>query len=250
MIARVARSFALFAVAAGLAACSTPGPGQAPDGIWDPNETANRRAHDFNKKLDTALLRPVARTYVAVLPEGVQYNVSTLADTLGTPKSVVNQLLQGDLAGAGRNTLRFAINATLGFGGIADVAGEMGLPQDKRDFGETLYVWGVPEGAFVYGRIGGPSTERDRAGSYVDLVLDPLAYVIPAPERYYGTAVRVADKVGQRGQFTDTVDSILYDSADSYAQSRLIYLQNRRFELGETPPEPEIDPFALNTEGF
>ncbi|MFC3117604.1 hypothetical protein ACFOHS_02100 [Jhaorihella thermophila] len=44
--------------------------------------------------------------------------------------------------------------------------------------------------------------------------------------------------------------SILYDSADSYAQLRTIYLQNRRFELGETDAASEIDPYALDTEGF
>jgi phospholipid-binding lipoprotein MlaA len=33
--------------------------------------------------------------------------------------------------------------------------------------------------------------------------------------------------------FSETVESILYDSADSYAQARLLYLQNRRFELGQ-----------------
>ena len=47
-----------------------------------------------------------------------------------------------------------------------------------------------------------------------------------------------------------SVDSILYESADSYAQARLIYLQNRRFELGIEDPGAEIDPFALDTEGF
>ena len=39
--------------------------------------------------------------------------------------------------------------------------------------------------------------------------------------------------MGDRGNYSDTIDSILYESADSYAQSRLIYLQNRRFELGQ-----------------
>jgi phospholipid-binding lipoprotein MlaA len=42
----------------------------------------------------------------------------------------------------------------------------------------------------------------------------------------------------------------LYESADSYAQLRLIYLQNRRHELGEEAPGEEIDPLALDTEGF
>ncbi|MEL7117705.1 MAG: hypothetical protein AAGP08_19320, partial [Pseudomonadota bacterium] len=44
----------------------------------------------------------------------------------------------------------------------------------------------------------------------------------------------------------ELVDSILYDSADSYAQARLLYLERRRFELGgnETTGGGEIDPYA------
>ena len=59
--------------------------------------------------------------------------------------------------------------------------------------------------------------------------------------------------MGNRQQFADTYESILYESADSYAQARLVYLQNRRFELGEAPPAAsDIDPFSddLSLEGF
>jgi len=42
----------------------------------------------------------------------------------------------------------------------------------------------------------------------------------------------------------------LYDSADSYAQSRLLYLQNRRFELGQDASAADIDPFEIDTSGF
>ncbi|MEL6700528.1 MAG: VacJ family lipoprotein, partial [Pseudomonadota bacterium] len=41
--------------------------------------------------------------------------------------------------------------------------------------------------------------------------------------------------------FSTTIDSVLYDSADSYSQSRLIYLQNRRFELGGDDAQQTID---------
>jgi phospholipid-binding lipoprotein MlaA len=56
--------------------------------------------------------------------------------------------------------------------------------------------------------------------------------------------------MGDRGNYSDTIDAILYESADSYAQARLIYLQNRRFELGQTDQSSEIDPFELDTQGF
>lgn len=247
---RVRRVFWALLVVPFLGACSVPGPGEAPDGVWDPYEDRNRKVHAFNKGVDKALLRPVSKGYVAAVPSAVRTNVSSFADTVGTPKSIVNQLLQGDLPAAGRNTLRFVINATMGLGGIADVATAAGLPRDPSGFGETLAVWGAPEGAYLELPLTGPSTQRDRAGRIVDFFLDPLN-AVPRPERYYATGARVLSGIGQRGQFSDTVDSVLYESADSYSQSRLIYLQNRRFELGEPVPETEaIDPMALDTEGF
>jgi phospholipid-binding lipoprotein MlaA len=37
---------------------------------------------------------------------------------------------------------------------------------------------------------------------------------------------------------------VLYESADSYAQARILYLQNRRFELGVTVDDSDVDPFS------
>ncbi len=50
--------------------------------------------------------------------------------------------------------------------------------------------------------------------------------------------------MGDRGRFSDTVDSILYESADSYAQARLIYLQNRRFELARDDEDTYLDLYS------
>lgn len=233
-------------------ACAVPGPGEAPDGIFDPNEAENRRVHEFNRKVDEKFLRGTGGGYAKAVPAPVRDGVSNFADTVSLPQTVVNQILQGRLGRASRNTLRFSVNATLGLGGILDVASDLGLPEDESDFGETLHVWGVPEGAYLELPFMGPSTERDAVGDFVDLFTNPLDYVIPSPQRRIGTAARVLDKVGERGEFGDTVDSVLYDSADSYAQLRLIYLQNRRYELGDEPAADEgyIDPEALDTEGF
>lgn len=234
----------------GLAACSTPGPGQAPDGIWDPNEEVNRKVHAFNKGLDQKVVGPVARSYDAAVPDSFQYSVTNLSDALGTPRTIVNQILQGDLPGAAGNTLRFAVNGVLGILWLADPATDLGLARNPSDFGETLYTWGLPEGAYVETPFAGPSTQRDRAGRIVDLFLNPLDSVIPTPERYYGTGVKVANGLGKRARFDDTVESILYESADSYAQSRLIYLQNRRFELGQATEDTYVDPREVDTTGF
>ncbi len=247
---RLVKTIFAIGMLAGVAACSVPGPGEAPDGIHDPYEAENRNVHEFNRGLDRVLLRPSSQGYVGVVPEDVQLAVSNFGDNLSVPGDVVNQILQGRLDRAARNTFRFVINTTIGVAGLVDAANEFGLPADDTDFGETLHVWGAPEGAYTELPVLGPSTQRDAAGIVVDFFLNPLDYVIPSPEKYVGTAARIASKVGDRGNFSEIVDGILYESADSYAQARLIYLQNRRFELGIEDDETYIDPYELDTEGF
>ncbi|KUF11010.1 MlaA family lipoprotein [Pseudoponticoccus marisrubri] len=249
---RAMRAVFAASLVSAVAACSVPGPGEAPDGIHDPYEATNRKVHAFNRNVDQAFFSGSRRETREPGPvaQDFQLLVGNFADTVSLPRTVVNQVLQGRLGAASRNTLRFSLNATLGFGGLGDFASELGLERDESDFGETLAVWGVPEGAYQTLPLIGPSTERDTAGRVVDLFTDPLSYVVPRPQRYVGTAARALDTVGERARYSGAVEDVLYDSADGYAQLRLIYLQNRRFELGEDAPGGEIDPMAIDTEGF
>lgn len=234
-----------------LAACTPMDQAQVgDDGTFDPYEERNRKNHAFNLSLDKALVRPVGVGYAAAVPQPVQTGIGNFGSNLSEPSSFVNHVFQADIEGAGTNFFRFLLNSTLGVAGLFDVASAVGIPEDESDFGHTLHVWGAPEGAYLELPALGPSTERDAAGKFVDLFTDPLSYVLPKPEKYVGTAARAADAVGSRGRFADTVDSVLYESADSYGQTRLFYLQNRRFELGIETEDTYIDPDEIDTEGF
>jgi len=224
------RSAALCAAAL-VSAC---GPAVVPSGINDPNEAQNREIHAFNRSVDKALLRPTANTYSSVLPEPVERGVANFASNLDAPGDVVNNLLQARIGKAAENTLRFAINSTLGIGGLFDPATALGVAGDPTDFGETLHVWGVPEGTYAEVPFMGPTTDRDLVGVIVDVALNPVRLALPSPESHYATGAKVASRLSDRARYGDTVDSILYESADSYAQARLLYLQNRRFQLGQS----------------
>ncbi|MDJ0826268.1 MAG: VacJ family lipoprotein [Rhodobacter sp.] len=230
-----------------LSACATP---EVAKGINDPYEAQNRARHENNKRSDRVFLRPVSQAYGKGVPEPVRTGVSNFAGNVDLPRSIVNDVLQANIDDAAHNFARFLINTTFGIGGVFDPATSMGLDPRVSDFGETLHVWGATEGHYVEMPIFGPSTKRDAFGRVVDLFLNPLSYIVPTPERYAAPVSGFASKIGDRYRFTETVDSILYDSADSYAQARLLYLQNRRFQLGQEPTEEEIDPFAIDTEGF
>jgi len=216
-------------------------------GIDDPYEKINRKTHAFNRGIDRAFVRPAGTGYASVVPDDIQDSVGNLADNLGGPQLVVNNLLQGDLPGALKNTYRFVINTTLGFGGLFDVAADFGVEEVDTDFGATLAKWGVREGVYVELPLLGPSTERDAFGKVVDIFTDPLGYALPNPEKYYPYGAKAADMLGKRGRHAELVDSILYDSADSYAQGRMIYLQNRRYNLGASAEDLYSDPYATGT---
>ena len=234
-----------------LAACNVPKDGVTREnGIHDPYESGNRKVHAFNRGLDRALVRPAARGYSSVLPDEIEDGIGNFAANISMPGVMVNAILQADVETTALAGSRFVVNTILGFGGILDVATAFEIPEADTDFGETLYVWGVPEGAYIELPIIGPRTERAAVGTFVDIFTNPLSYVLDTPESSYGTVASVGARLSDRDRFSDTVDSILYESSDSYAQLRLIYLQNRRFALGQTDGGTEIDPFALDTEGF
>lgn len=214
------------------------------DGISDPYEAHNRRVHAFNKGVDRAVLRPLSRGYTRAVPEDIRLLADNFAANLSAPGLVVNNLLQGNVKGALANTYRFAINSTIGFAGLVDVGDITGVAEVDTDFGETLHVWGAKEGNFVELPFRGPSTQRDAVGHVVDLFTNPLSTVLSGTENEIRIGAQVVDVIADRGRFGDTVDSILYDSADSYAQSRLIYLQNRRFTLNRSGGAAYDDPYS------
>lgn len=229
------------------AACSVPGAPLAPGQAHDPYEAQNRKIHEFNRSLDQRVFRKSddgAEKGAGGLSPDAQIVISNFADNTALPGVVVNNLLQADVKNVAINTYRFAVNTVLGFGGLFDVASDFGIPKHKTDFGETLHVWGAPEGAYQELPVLGPSTERDTAGKVVDLFTNPLSYILPSPEKYIGPAARVTNKIVSRGRYASTVESVLYDSADSYAQSRTLYLQNRRYEIGDEVEGGDLDPYA------
>ena len=198
----------------------------------DSYESVNRKVHGFNKALDKNFIRPVSTGYTAVVPTEFQVLVSNFSNNLSLPASVVNKLLQGDIPDAASNAARFAVNSTLGLAGLFDPSVSFGLPAQQTDFGATLHVWNAPQGDYLELPVLGPSTERAALGLLVDLFTNPLGYQLNSEQRVYRNGASAASILGLRSQYGSTIDTMLYDSADSYTQSRLIYLQNRNFTLG------------------
>lgn len=233
------KAFISIAFSISLAACST-----APVGtdIHDPYEARNRQVHAFNKSVAATFSGDGDGPSGPRIPEVISLPVINVAENLSLPNMVVNNLLQADIDGASINTVRFLINSTVGVLGLFDPADAIGLTEVDTDFGATLAVWGAPEGAYLELPLVGPSTERDLAGDIVDIFLDPLGQFLTEEEALAATAFGIAGRVAKIDQSGDVIGDVLSESADSYVQTRLIYLQNRRFELGQDD-SAAVDPY-------
>lgn len=242
---------ALLLIAATLSGCATQSPeAKAAGEIFDPYENANRGIHSFNRGVDRYAFRPASKGYVTIVPPDLVQAFNNFAVNISMPGQAVNLLLQGKPKESGIALSRFVVNTIAGIGGLGDPSSELNIPYIDTDFGETLHVWGVKEGAYVELPFYGPSTSRDSVGVVVDFFTNPITFARQNPAENIGVYAEVVRRMGDRGTYSDTIDSILYESADSYAQARQIFLQNRRFQLGEPGAITEVDPFELDTEGF
>jgi phospholipid-binding lipoprotein MlaA len=203
---------------------------------YDPLERLNRGLYNINDAFDRVTLKPIARGYKAVVPEFARRGVTNFSRNLFTPRSAVNNFLQGK-PGPGFSELgRFIINSTLGIGGLIDVASAQGMPEYDEDFGQTLAVWGIPEGPYLFIPILGPNTLLDAVSTPIDIVSDPLYHYDNSSVRDKVYALRVIDL---RMRLL-TAEQLLEDSKDPYLTLRESYLQNRRFQVYDgNPPSTE-----------
>jgi phospholipid-binding lipoprotein MlaA len=205
------------------AGCATVPPGK-PD-PRDPWERFNRSSYAFNDKLDRAIAKPVAKAYKKVTPRVVRTGVSNFVSNLGTLTTITNDVLQGKMRQAGRDSGRFLLNTTLGLGGLFDPASAAGLERGNEDFGQTLGKWGVKSGPYLMLPILGPSTVRDTVGRIPDQFTYPLNYVEEPAIRY---GVRALDFLDLRAGLLD-LDAQIERSYDKYAFVRNAWLQRREF---------------------
>lgn len=232
----------LFLGVFGLSACA---PAPHATEIKDPYEAKNRKVHQLNKDLDRAILKPLSQGYGAATSGAISNGIGNFSGNMGMPGIILNDALQLNLPDFFSNTFRFVVNTTVGIGGLVDVAGQNGLAERGTDFGETLHVWGVPEGNFVELPLYSASTERDAVGIVVDFAIDPMNYLLPGNQRYIGTVSKVLNSIGDRDKFAGFIESVFYESEDSYAQGRILYLQSRRKDLyGELTDDELEDPYA------
>ena len=211
-----------------------------PSEVKDCFESVNRATFKFNQVLDGAIFEPVAKAY-RVLPSPIRKGTSNALINLSNLVTIPNNLLQGDFKKAGENTLRFAVNTTVGILGLFDVAQGMGFTEyEKEDYGQTLGTMGVGEGCYLVLPILGPSTVRDTTGSIANLLGGDAWYNVTVKndtqhfeERdYYMT--RAGSGIDFRAKNLNSINNLEKNSMDFYASVRSLYLQDRQQKISNS----------------
>ena len=227
-----------------LGGCAT-GPYANPN---DPLEPMNRSIYAFNEKLDNAVAKPVATGYRDVVPSPVRTGVSNFFGNLGDLWSSVNAALQLKGEEAGTNFMRCAVNSTFGLYGLLDIASEMRMQRTRHGLGETLGVWGVPNGAYVVWPVFGPSTVRNTGAAILSsgLVDDdqkinwlhvseggtPTA-ALNIEHASTRTNVGLLGAVNQRAELLGVTETLGGLALDPYAFVRDAYLQREIHKIDQ-----------------
>jgi phospholipid-binding lipoprotein MlaA len=193
---------------------------------YDPWQSFNEKMFAFNHDiLDRYLVKPAAQGWSHVMPTVARQSISRLFDNLDMPRRFVNNLLQARPVGAGRELARFAVNTTVGLGGLFDVATPLHIEASNADAGQTLALYGAHAGPYLVLPTMPPSTVRDAIGKGIDGMLDPISYFLPFVAN---RAKSIVTAVNERSLNLELYDNVEDSVLDLYTAARNGYLQRRR----------------------
>jgi len=221
-----------------LAACALCGCAAGPN-PRDPMEPFNRKVFAFNEGVDKAVLKPVAKGYVAVVPQLARRGVTNFFNNLGVIITTLNDALQLKGTKVPVDFARFTTNIIFGLGGLIDVATELKIENRNEDFGQTLGYWGVGSGPYLVLPFFGPSDARDAPGLLVDFVSSPFFYWNPEPTVRWG--MFGLDVVDTRANLLGAEKFLDTAAVDRYSFLRDSYLQRREYLIYDGSPPANTD---------
>lgn len=218
----------------------------------DPLANLNAQTFEVTEKVDEAFVEPLATGYEKAVPRPVRKGLFNFFSNLREPVVFLNFLLQGKPGKAAETLGRFAINSTVGIGGLVDVAKKepFNLPRRRNGFANTLAVYGVKEGAFLVVPLVGPTTVRDLVGTLVDNAVVPTIAGKPFTEPYVTLPAFTVLSLESRIEIDDKLKQ-MRASDEPYTTLRETYLCERRAEIAalrNRPVEPcDIDAAPADT---
>ncbi|QEY25379.1 VacJ family lipoprotein [Neisseria zalophi] len=219
-------------------------PASAENNPADPYEPYNRTMFKINEKADKYIFSPVARGYRKVTPKPVRTGVSNFFNNLRDVVSMGSNLLRLDIKRASEDLVRVGVNTTFGLGGLIDVAGAGGVPNNKNTLGDTFASWGWKNSNYFVYPLAGPSTVRDGIGNTITYVYPVKNAVFETSAGRVGTATLNA--VSVREQYLDLTDSLDDAAIDKYTYTRDIFMRVRARQTGAKLPESIEDDIDID----
>ena len=119
------------------------------------------------------------------------------------------------------------------------------MPRHTEDFGQTLAVWGLGEGPYLFLPVLGPTNPRDLAGSAVDGAANVVTWfgqgAVVEGLRYGRAGMSLVDT---REALIDPVDEMRRTSLDPYVTYRSAFRQRRQADI-----ENRLGPAATSSTG-
>ncbi len=214
----------------------------------DPLENVNRASYNFTDRVDRLLFEPIVNVYIDYVPSDAQRSIGNFYDNLSYPNVVLNSFLQGKVKQGAEDTLRFFVNSTVGMFGFFDMATHMGLKKNDEDFGQTLGVWGVNTGSYLFIPLLGPSSERDVTNIPVGLFTNVLFYTGLAVGTAFAAPLTILGAIDKRARLSGPMRIRDEAALDPYLFVREASLQQREFLIhdGKLPLDLYYDPFQDN----
>ena len=203
----------------------------------DPFQNINEKTHNLNQTLDLQVASPVARFYKRITPDFLEKGITNFTHNIEDLSIGINNILQGKLNEGLSDFSRFTLNTSIGLLGFIDIASDLGLTKHDEDFGQTLAVWGVPDGPYLVLPGLGPSTTRDTLAMIPDAFLTPLWLIDHDRTSYSLTAI---DLIDTRARYLGLESVVI---GDEYLFYRDAYLQSRNFEIKDGEVEDDFDDF-------
>ena len=230
---RGAVAIATLAAAVSLAGCATTA-----NNPKDPFEGFNRAMFSVNEGIDK-VVKPVAQGYADYVPSPIRTGIGNFFGNIADLWIAVNNYLQGKFTEGSSDISRVIVNTTMGVGGLFDVASHLDLEKHNEDFGQTLGVWGVGTGPYLFWPFIGPHDGRSSFGFLVDTYTDPVWRVNNIPVRNSAVVVRFIDI---RASLLPA-DKVIEEAAfDKYTYIRDAYFQHRLNAVYDgNPPRSKED---------
>jgi phospholipid-binding lipoprotein MlaA len=240
------------ALEAGAAPASPPAPASTPDTDVpdqgaiivtaqkkpppeDPAQAVNLVSFEAVQAVDRAIVGPVSMAYKHAVPAPLRTGFRNFLDNLQEPMVFLNFMLQLKPGKAAQTLGRFALNSTVGAGGLVDVARKrpFNLPRRLNGFAFTLGYYGVKSGPFLFLPLIGPTSLRDVVGRVIDLSLIPTAIGKPFNRPAYSISSNAIRAFDDRVENDEKFKQMAAGPTSPYAAERSNYLKTRQAAIDE-----------------